>query len=109
MCQIRLRQRSRISRLGSLLAGNKISREFEERPKDKKEIDKAERAILFVDEIHMTVGAGSTEGPLKAKLDSLRFEAENAEAYRQRIWGVLRRFYGRFALAKDLEAKNEST
>lgn len=54
--------------LGSLLAGTKYRGEFEERLKGiMKEIDKAEgRIILFVDEIHMIVGAGSTEGSMDA-------------------------------------------
>lgn len=54
--------------LGSLLAGTKYRGEFEERLKGiMKEIDKAEgRIILFVDEIHMIVGAGGAEGTMDA-------------------------------------------
>lgn len=54
--------------LGSLLAGTKYRGEFEERLKGiMKEIDKADgKVILFVDEIHMIVGAGGAEGTLDA-------------------------------------------
>jgi ATP-dependent Clp protease ATP-binding subunit ClpB len=54
--------------LGSLLAGTKYRGEFEERLKGiMKEIDKAEgKIILFVDEIHMIVGAGQSEGSMDA-------------------------------------------
>lgn len=54
--------------LGSLLAGTKYRGEFEERLKGiMKEIDKADgKVILFVDEIHMIVGAGGAEGTMDA-------------------------------------------
>lgn len=54
--------------LGVLLAGTKYRGEFEERLKNIiKEIEKSEgRIILFVDEIHMIVGAGAAEGALDA-------------------------------------------
>lgn len=54
--------------MGSLLAGTKYRGEFEERLKGiMKEIDKAEgKVILFVDEIHMIVGAGQSEGSMDA-------------------------------------------
>ncbi len=54
--------------IGSLLAGTKFRGEFEERLKGiMKEIDKAEgKIILFVDEIHMLVGAGGAEGTVDA-------------------------------------------
>lgn len=50
--------------IGSLLAGTKYRGEFEERLKNiLKEIEKAEgRIILFIDEIHNIVGAGSVDG-----------------------------------------------
>ncbi len=54
--------------LGLLLAGTKYRGEFEERLRGiMKEIEKADgRIILFIDEIHTIVGAGSSEGSLDA-------------------------------------------
>lgn len=54
--------------IGSLIAGTKYRGEFEERLKGiMKEIDKAEgRIILFIDEIHMIVGAGGSDGTIDA-------------------------------------------
>ena len=47
--------------LGGMLAGTKYRGDFEERIKGVvKEIEQKEKAILFIDEIHMIVGAGST-------------------------------------------------
>lgn len=49
--------------MGSLLAGTKYRGDFEERIKAvMTELDKAEKAILFIDEIHTLVGAGGTSG-----------------------------------------------
>jgi ATP-dependent Clp protease ATP-binding subunit ClpA len=49
--------------LGSLLAGSKYRGDFEERLKAVlAEIEKFPHAILFIDEIHSIVGAGSTSG-----------------------------------------------
>jgi ATP-dependent Clp protease ATP-binding subunit ClpA len=49
--------------LGSLLAGSKYRGDFEERLKALlAEIEKIPQAILFIDEIHSIVGAGSTSG-----------------------------------------------
>lgn len=54
--------------LGLLLAGTKYRGEFEERLRGiMKEIERAEgKIILFIDEIHTIVGAGSAEGSLDA-------------------------------------------
>ncbi len=54
--------------LGALLAGAKYRGDFEERLKAVlNDISKAEGAvILFIDEIHMLVGAGKTEGSMDA-------------------------------------------
>ena len=54
--------------LGSLIAGTKFRGEFEDRLKAFiKEIKKAEgKIILFIDEVHMIVGAGSAEGAVDA-------------------------------------------
>src|SRR3989338_2545869 len=54
--------------LGLLVAGTKYRGEFEERLKNIiKEIEKSDgKIILFIDEIHTIVGAGSAEGSLDA-------------------------------------------
>lgn len=54
--------------LGLLLAGTKYRGEFEERLRGiMKEIEKTDgKIILFIDEIHTIVGAGSSEGSLDA-------------------------------------------
>ena len=54
--------------LGSLIAGTKFRGEFEDRLKTfVREIqNSAGRMILFIDEIHMIVGAGSAEGAIDA-------------------------------------------
>jgi len=49
--------------LGALLAGTRYRGDFEERMKAViKEIEKLPGAILFIDEIHTIIGAGSTSG-----------------------------------------------
>ncbi|MDO8444185.1 MAG: ATP-dependent Clp protease ATP-binding subunit [bacterium] len=53
--------------LGSILAGTMYRGQFESRVKKiLAEIEKRQNIILFVDEIHMIVGAGSTEGSVDA-------------------------------------------
>ncbi|MEI8054902.1 MAG: ATP-dependent chaperone ClpB [bacterium] len=54
--------------MGALIAGTKFRGEFEERLKNViNEIVKAEgQIILFIDELHMVVGAGKTEGSMDA-------------------------------------------
>lgn len=54
--------------LGALIAGTKFRGEFEDRFKSfLKEVQRAEgRVILFIDEIHMVIGAGSAEGAIDA-------------------------------------------
>ncbi|MFW6410264.1 MAG: ATP-dependent chaperone ClpB [Halanaerobiales bacterium] len=54
--------------MGSLIAGTKYRGEFEDRLKSVlKEINEAEgRIILFIDEMHTIVGAGSSEGSMDA-------------------------------------------
>tara|TARA_B100000212_G_scaffold342604_1_gene331213 strand:+ start:19129 stop:21612 length:2484 start_codon:yes stop_codon:yes gene_type:complete len=53
--------------LGMLIAGTKYRGQFEERLKAViEEISKDEKKILFIDEIHTLVGAGSAEGSMDA-------------------------------------------
>ena len=53
--------------LTSLVAGTKYRGQFEERIKNiLKELEKAPYIILFIDELHTLVGAGSAEGSLDA-------------------------------------------
>ncbi|QCD80820.1 ATP-dependent Clp protease ATP-binding subunit ClpB [Vigna unguiculata] len=54
--------------MGALVAGTKYRGDFEERLKEVlKEVEKAEgKVILFIDEIHLVLGAGSTDGSMDA-------------------------------------------
>ena len=55
--------------LGALIAGAKFRGEFEDRLKavlKKKSRPKQEKIILFIDELHTVVGAGSAEGAVDA-------------------------------------------
>lgn len=53
--------------LGALLAGSKYRGDFEERLKELlTAIENKKNVILFIDEIHMLVGAGKTEGAMDA-------------------------------------------
>ncbi len=53
--------------LASLVAGSKYRGEFEERLKNAlKELKEAGNVILFIDELHTIVGAGSAEGAMDA-------------------------------------------
>ena len=53
--------------LASLVAGSKYRGEFEERMKKVvKELEQSDEDILFIDEIHTVIGAGSAEGSMDA-------------------------------------------
>jgi len=53
--------------LGALIAGTRFRGEFEERLKNLlKEIKKAGKMMVFIDEIHTLVGAGAAEGAIDA-------------------------------------------
>lgn len=53
--------------LGALIAGAKFRGEFEERLKAVlNEISKSQDVVLFIDEIHMLMGAGKTDGAMDA-------------------------------------------
>ena len=53
--------------MGALVAGTKFRGEFEERIKAVlKEVKQAHNVILFIDEIHLVMGAGKTDGAMDA-------------------------------------------
>ncbi|MFV0480895.1 MAG: ATP-dependent Clp protease ATP-binding subunit ClpA [Campylobacteraceae bacterium] len=77
--------------IGTLLAGTKYRGDFEKRLKDIiDELSNVEKAILFIDEIHTIVGAGSTSGSsidlsnmLKPSLASGRLRCIGATTYQE--------------------------
>ncbi len=81
--------------LNSLLAGTRYRGDFEERLKNVMEtIRRNEKIILFIDEIHMIVGAGSTESgtdaanilkPMLARGEMQTVGATTLEEYRKYI------------------------
>ncbi|MGI6075781.1 MAG: AAA family ATPase, partial [Pyramidobacter sp.] len=82
--------------MASLVAGTKYRGDFEERLKDVLEIIKASkgRIILFVDELHTIIGAGSSAGsmdtsniikPFLARGEILMIGATTVEEYRRYI------------------------
>ncbi|MCE2687804.1 MAG: ATP-dependent chaperone ClpB [Rickettsiales bacterium] len=53
--------------LGALVAGSKFRGEFEDRLKSiLRDIENKEQILLFIDELHLLVGAGKTEGAMDA-------------------------------------------
>jgi ATP-dependent Clp protease ATP-binding subunit ClpC len=59
--------------LALMVAGTKYRGQFEERIKAvMDEIKKAKNVILFIDELHTIVGAGSAEGAMDARTSSSR-------------------------------------
>lgn len=75
--------------LGSLLAGTKYRGDFEQRLKSLlKELEKEQDSVLFIDEIHTIIGAGSTTGGtmdasnlLKPALSSGKLRCMGATTY----------------------------
>ena len=104
--------------LGSLIAGTKYRGQFEERLKNIiEEVKKSQSIILFIDEIHTLVGAGSAEGsmdaanllkPLLARGEIKCIGATTQEEYKKSIMkdGALDR---RFQPIKVKEPSKEET
>lgn len=77
--------------IGSLLAGTKYRGDFEKRLKDIiSELENIDNAVLFIDEIHTIVGAGSTSGSsvdlsnlLKPSLASGKLRCIGATTYQE--------------------------
>lgn len=81
--------------MASMIAGTKYRGQFEERLKNTmEEIQKDENAVIFIDEIHSIVGAGSAEGtmdaanilkPILARGEIMCIGATTQEEYRKTI------------------------
>jgi ATP-dependent Clp protease ATP-binding subunit ClpA len=77
--------------MGSLMAGTRYRGDFEERMKNViQEIEKLPKAVLFIDEIHTIIGAGSTSGGaldacnlLKPALARGRFRCMGSTTFRE--------------------------
>ena len=52
--------------MGALVAGAKFRGEFEERLKAVLQVNSDGQIILFIDEIHLVLGAGKTDGAMDA-------------------------------------------
>ena len=53
--------------MAAMVAGTKYRGEFEERLKKLiSEVEKNDKLIIFIDEVHLLVGAGSAEGTMDA-------------------------------------------
>jgi len=103
--------------IGSLLAGTKFRGDFEERLKGVlKEIEKLGNVILFIDEIHMIMGAGASTGtsmdaanllkPLLAKGKLMCIGATTDDEYATHIEkdkALMRRFYKYDILPPSIE------
>lgn len=103
--------------MGSLIAGAKFRGEFEERLKSViKEVEMAEgQIILFIDEIHVLIGAGKTDGamdaanllkPALARGDLHCIGATTLDEYRKYIekdLALARRFQAIFAAEPTVE------
>jgi hypothetical protein len=77
--------------LSLIVAGTKYRGQFEERLKTiMKELMESQNAIVFIDELHTLVGAGSAEGSLDAaNILKTSFEPWRDSVYRRDYsWGV---------------------
>ena len=84
--------------MGALVAGAKYRGEFEERLKAVlEEVKKSEgRIILFIDELHLIVGAGKTDGAMDAgNMLKPMLARGNSTVLAQQLWtstgSILRR------------------
>ncbi|MEM6603328.1 MAG: ATP-dependent Clp protease ATP-binding subunit ClpA [Pseudomonadota bacterium] len=105
--------------MGVLLAGTRYRGDFEERMKQVlKEIEKHPHAILFIDEIHTIIGAGSTSGGamdasnlLKPALQSGKLRCMGSTTYKefQQFFEKDRALTRRFQKIDVNEPTNEET